>query len=45
MKNGHELENNDAIKTENKESDKKAKEYEVIINDDENKLNMEKRHN
>ena len=35
MKNSDKLENKDAIKTENKDSDKYQKEYEVIINDDE----------
>ena len=40
MKNGNKLENDDTIKTDNKEGDKKQKEYEEIINYDENKLNM-----
>ena len=43
MKNGDKLENNDAIKTENKDSHEKPKKYEVILNDDENNLNMEMR--
>ena len=38
--NCHELESNDVLKTENKDSDKMPKEYEVIIK---RKLNMEKR--
>ena len=40
MKNGDKLENKDAVKTENKDSYKKPKEYELIINDDKKKLNM-----
>ena len=31
MKNGDELENNDAIKTENKDSNRKTKQYKVIF--------------
>ena len=38
MKNGEELESIDAIKNENKHSDEKPKEYEVIINDDNKKV-------
>ena len=38
MKNGDERENNDAIKNH---SNKKQKEYEVIINDDKTKLTLE----
>ena len=38
MKNGDKLENNDAIKTENKDSNKESKEYEAIVNDDKTNL-------
>ena len=37
-KRGEELEGNDAIKNENNHTNKKPKEYQVIKNDDENKI-------
>ena len=40
-KNGDEFENNDANKNENNQNDQNPKEYEGIVNDDNEKLNIE----
>ena len=45
MRNCDELVNNYAIKAENRDINKRPKDYEVMINDDKKKMNMKMRHN